>query len=245
MFSTHAIKQDFGRAASAYDAQAHLQRQVRGYCIALAESYWKKEAHILDAGCGTGALAQEINWHVTGIDLAFGMCVEADKNIVNADAASMPFADESFDGIFSSLMLQWANDPLAILREMRRVAKPQGRCVISTLTQGTLQELRDSFGTSHVSAFLPAPDLLDFAAHAGFKIGLSEQATITEYYPDAMRLMQSLKNIGAGNKQISRSKGLMTPQQLSRGARIYRQRFATAQGLPATWQVLYMVLGKS
>src|SRR5947207_1791594 len=163
MFDTAAIKRSFGRAASAYDAQAHLQRRVRQRCIALAKAHWPEEAHILDAGCGTGALVEDIRvggigWQVTGLDLAPGMCGEARKksNAVNADAESMPFGDASFDGIFSSLMLQWANHPLAVLHEMRRVTKPQARCVIATLAQGTLHELREAFAmldeSPHVSA---------------------------------------------------------------------------------------------
>src|SRR6185295_16090273 len=102
-------------------------------CIAMAKACWLRGAHILDAGCGTGALSSSL-WRVTGIDIAPGMCRLAHKKnnaVTNADVVSLPFADHSFDGVFSSLMLQWVSEPKRALAEMARVVKPGGRVVIS------------------------------------------------------------------------------------------------------------------
>lgn len=246
MFNVNAIKNAFGRAAAQYDAQAHLQKHVRTHAITLAP--WRRDAHILDVGCGTGALAEEAgSWRITGLDIAPGMCEEARKKCasVNADADAMPFADNHFDGVFSSLMLQWSNDPLATLREIARVLKPGGRAVISTLTQGTLKELERAFAAiddaPHVSNFLPAPELLLRAAHARFLVVEAQEKTLTEHYPDAMTLMRSLKSIGAANKHDDRRKGLTLPAHMEKLEAAYARE---SQGLPATWQLLYMVLEK-
>src|SRR5258706_11161355 len=155
MFDNDAIKQQFSRAAPDYDAHAELQQQIREHCIALGEACWEEGAHILDAGSGTGALQEDIaargiNWRVTGIDLALGMCAKArEKNetVVNGDAAAMPFADNCFDGVFSSLMLQWVDSPLIVFREMARVTRPGGRCILATFAQDTLGELREAFAS--------------------------------------------------------------------------------------------------
>ncbi len=250
-FNRKAIKESFGRAASAYDAEAHLQRWVRGRCIALAKQCWPKDAHILDAGSGTGVLAQEADWRIAGLDISFGMCEFArgkHDRVVNADAAAMPFADGAFDGVFSSLMLQWAGDPAAVWREMARVLKAQGRVVLSTLAAGTLHELRQAFSildaAPHVSHFLEAHEVLEGAATAGFSMVAAEQARVVEYYPDAVALMRALQSIGASHKQAGRRKGLMTLRQLASVERAYAKQFGNAQGLPATWQVLYLVVQK-
>jgi len=249
MFDTRAIKESFGRAAPDYDAEAHVQRQVRGHCLTLAGKYWPRGAHILDAGSGTGALSQETNWRVTGLDISFGMCAFAREKVVNADAASMPFSDARFDGVFSSLMLQWANDPQAVWREMARVLKPQGRVILSTLVAGTLHELREAFSsldaTPHVSHFLKVHDVLGCAAEAGLSMIAAEQVRIVEYYPDAIALMRSLQAIGASHKEAERRKGLMTLKQLARVEQAYEKRFGGAKGLPATWQVLCLVMQKA
>lgn len=256
MFDRDAIKAAFGKAATQYDAHAGLQKIVRAECVALAQACWGSDAAILDAGCGTGALAREaaelgLGWDITGLDLSPGMCREAHHSlprIVCAGAEALPFADASFDGVFSSLMLQWTGSPLAALREMARVTRPGGACVLATFTEGTLKELGDTLegmgGPPRISPFMDAMQLSAFAAHAGFMLLSVEEETITEHYSDALSLMRSLKAIGAANKRADRRKGLMTRRQLQSIEQQYRRRFADKKGLPATWQVMYMMLGK-
>lgn len=255
MFDTQAVKSAFGRAAHLYDTQAYLQRQVRARCIALARQHWGEGAQIIDLGCGTGALVQDIRaqrlrWRVTGLDLSYGMCAVARmrQSVANADAAAMPFADGSFDGVFSSLMLQWANAPRSIWREAARILKPGGQVVLSTLVDGTLQELQTAFSTlddaPHVSSFARTHDVLADAAAEGLSLVLAQQARIVEHYLDAVALMRALQAIGAANKENRRRKGLMTPKQLARVEREYDRCFRQAEGLPATWQALCLVLKK-
>jgi malonyl-CoA O-methyltransferase len=257
MFDTQALKKDFSDAAPLYDAAAYLQRQVRARCINIARSQWLASAHILDAGCGTGQLGADIrqqllDWRITGLDLAAGMCRVArdrEPDVVNANADAMPFADESFDGVFSSLMLQWAGEPLAVLREMARVTRRGGRIVVSTLTDGTLHELRTAFATLdeevRVSPFMNKLALRQLAWQSGCTLVMEEESVIVEHYPTALALMQSLKAIGATHKQQTRRKGLMTPHRLGRLERAYSRNFGMPAGLPATWRVYYMVLEKS
>jgi len=253
MFDASAIKASFGRAADDYDANAHLQRVVRQHCLQLVKPLLPKMSRVLDAGCGTGALFTEaagLGWRMFGFDLSGGMCTHAARKnhpVINADAAQMPIASESIDGIISSLMLQWANDPEAVLAEMQRVLTPGGYVMLSTLAEGTLIELKQSFAAidnaAHVSEFEPAHRLLALAENVGLSLVSARQTAIVEYYPDTVALMQALKSIGAGNKRTNRRRGLMTSRQFARLEQEY-QKFSTPQGLPATWQALYLVLRK-
>jgi malonyl-CoA O-methyltransferase len=251
MFDTKTVQQNFSRAAEQYDEHAQIQHAVREECVVLAQSFWPAGSSILDAGGGTGAMAKLApNWNITNLDLAFGMCQIASKHVptVNASAEAMPFADNSFDGVFSCLMLQWANDPLITLREIARVLKPQSRALIATFVDGTLDELRQSFtaldATPHVSAFIEPYQLSALSVHAGFMVLSAERETITAHYPDTLTLMRSIKSIGATNKDTTRSKGLMTPKKLKTLEHTYRKKFATQEGLPATWNVIYLLLEK-
>ena len=252
MFDVGAIKQNFGRAARSYDDNAQLQRHVRARCLALARQQWRPGAHILDNGCGTGALfAEAKDWLITSLDVSFGMCRLAAKQqpVINGNAEALPFADAMFDGIFSSLMLQWANDAKAAFCEMARVLKPGGHAVIATLADGTLHELREAFAAldayPHVSDFLAAHQVLAMAGDAEFSLVAAKQDVLVEHYPDTVELMRSLQAIGATNKQKNRKRGLMTPKQFTLLEQAYAQKFRDARGLPASWQVLTMVLRRN
>lgn len=227
-----------------------------GECVKLAKNFWQDGAVILDLGTGTGALAERakksgLKWDIYGLDLSFDMCNIArtqDIRAVTANADSIPFSEASFDGVFSSLMLQWANDPLAVFKEMLRIVKPGGKCVLSTFIYGTLEELRTAFSTldnnRHINDFGPPNYFSALAVHAGFRVLSSEETIVTEYYPDVMALMQGLKSIGASTKEGTIRKGMMTPRQLKALEQNYRSRFAHVDGLPATWQVMVLLLEK-
>lgn len=104
---------------------------------------------VLDLGIGTGA---SLNYypqrgHIWGIDLSDGMLREARKKIENrgldhvslfqADALSLPFADNTFDQIFISHVISVVSDPYRMMREAQRVAKPDARIVIVNHFQST------------------------------------------------------------------------------------------------------------
>jgi SAM-dependent methyltransferase len=86
---------------------------------------------LLDLGCGPGSItvglaAAVAPGPVTGIDLDPSLPDGAAPGItlVTGDATALPFPDASFDAIFASALLQHLPDPLAVLREARRVARP-------------------------------------------------------------------------------------------------------------------------
>jgi trans-aconitate 2-methyltransferase len=73
---------------------------------------------ILDLGCGTGQLTQQIaatGAEVIGIDYATSMIEQAQKNYPNlkftvADARNIEFS-QAFDAVFSNAVLHWIQQP--------------------------------------------------------------------------------------------------------------------------------------
>jgi len=86
-------------------------------------------ARTLDVACGTGFLTRHLRGEITGVDQSASMLELAQARVpagrfIQADALELPFADQSFDRLFTSFLyghLEEA-DRLAFLREARRVA---------------------------------------------------------------------------------------------------------------------------
>lgn len=96
---------------------------------------------LLDIGCGPGAITLDLAQvvapgEVVGIDLAPEQIERAqalahERKITNVrfeqgDAYTLPFPDASFDAVFAHTVLMHLRDPLAALREFRRVLLPGG-----------------------------------------------------------------------------------------------------------------------
>ena len=106
---------------------------------------------------------------------------------------------------------------------------------VSSLGPATLKELRESFTAAdrypHVSEFI-APTAFD------------RREMVTEYYPDLYALMGHLKSIGARNKLTGRRRSMMTRAQMHKVEQRYRERFATQEGLPVSWEIFYSVTSR-
>lgn len=109
-----------------------------------------------DVGCGTGALTELIMQScepasVVGVDRAAAFIALARRRVVDAraafevgDATSLPWADASVDATVSGLVLNFVSDGAAMVREMRRVARPGG-CVAAYVWDyaGGMQMMRN------------------------------------------------------------------------------------------------------
>lgn len=96
---------------------------------------------LLDVGCGPGTVTVDLAERLTqgsvvGVDASDDVLESArgladahgttNISFEHANAYELPFADSSFDVVFAHQLLQHLSDPVAALREMKRVAKPGG-----------------------------------------------------------------------------------------------------------------------
>jgi ubiquinone/menaquinone biosynthesis C-methylase UbiE len=96
---------------------------------------------VLEVAAGTGRNLEFYppGCHVTAVDLSQGMLDIARRRANELgravdfqlmDGAALDFPDARFDTVTSSLSTCTFPDPLAVLREMRRVCKPDGRILL-------------------------------------------------------------------------------------------------------------------
>lgn len=96
---------------------------------------------VLDVGCGTGfateGLAEHSN-HVYGIDQSSHQLAHAFEKFGRrgpvrfalADAERLPFAEDTFDIVWSSGSIEYWPEPVSTLAELRRVGKPGGQVLV-------------------------------------------------------------------------------------------------------------------
>lgn len=214
-----AIKAAFGRAAITYDNSAAFQRRVGDELLGLNTEWAGKT--VLDLGCGTGYFTKkliELDANVVALDLSEQMLDQAKQRCgdnaeyVSGDAERLPFEDNCFDIAFSSLALQWCQDLSVPLRELKRVVKPGGKILFSTLIDGSLHELKHAWQHvdlhQHVNEFLTLNQVNLALAQAGVHTFTLECKPLVERYPSAMALMRDLKGIGATHLSEGRNAGL-------------------------------------
>jgi SAM-dependent methyltransferase len=116
------------------------------------------DADVLAVGCGPADLWVETcdrlpsDWTVTLTDFSGGMVEEARENLADcdrefsfrvADAADLPFADDSFDAATANHMLYHVPDPGEAIAELRRVLHPDGTLYATTNGRGHMVEIHD------------------------------------------------------------------------------------------------------
>lgn len=101
------------------------------------------DERILDVGCGTGIFTSDVlscGAKITGVDISYPMLVQAEKKTSRhlfqglvGDMTALPFADESFDKVYSMTALEFVKEASTAIEELHRVVRPGGAVVVTTL----------------------------------------------------------------------------------------------------------------
>lgn len=165
--------------ARLYDSAAHF---VTDYGAALIDILDPKPGErILDVGCGTGHLTNEIRQReakVVGLDSSPNMIQTAreaypELHFVQADASAFTFK-EPFDAVFSNAALHWVTDAENAVACMSQALRPGGRFVIEMGGKGNIQAL--------ISALFEALKQFDChdASHRWFFPSIGEYTSMLE-----------------------------------------------------------------
>ncbi|XP_075867034.1 arginine-hydroxylase NDUFAF5, mitochondrial isoform X2 [Microcebus murinus] len=166
----------------------------------------------LDLGCGRGYIAQHLNKETVGKFFQTDIAENALKNSLKteiptvsvlADEEFLPFQENTFDLVVSSLSLHWVNDLPRALEQIHYVLKPDGVFIGAMFGGDTLYELRCSLQLAetereggfspHVSPFTAINDLGHLLGRAGFNTLTVDTDEIQVNYPGMFELMEDLQ----------------------------------------------------
>ena len=142
----------------------------------------------LDVGCATGflldAVQKQTGWEVYGVELVekavkFANSTLQLNNVLNLDLESAKYPTAYFDVVHISEVLEHVPDPVALLRECRRILKPDGIFFLSLpngtadrqgmIDYWTLYRKPPGHASGHIF-FFSAQGLISLLSSNGFKL---------------------------------------------------------------------------
>jgi len=234
----------FTRAAKTYAGASRLEAEVASRMLERLDLVRLTPRRILDAGSGPPQrlFAKRCpGAEVIALDFSLAMLRSGRKRLfernrpkpVCGDLARLPLADASVDLAWSNMALHWMAEPLAALRELHRVLKPEGLLMLSTLGPDTLKELRAAAGDARVHGFLDMHDLGDMLVACGFSAPVMDMEILQFAYRNADQLLADLRSSGQTSARRDRPRGLA-------GRRFAERLRAALGGAPRmTFEVVY------
>lgn len=185
-------------------AAEHYDRFMGRYSVPLAPVFADFAGvaagqRVLDVGCGPGALTTELVRRsgpdsVSALDPSERFVTAArDRHpgieVHQASAEELPFGDGLFDAALAQLVVHFMTDPVAGLREMARVVKPDGTVAACVWDHGG--------GGGPLSLFWDAARRLDPNVHDESLLAGAGQGALTELFGRA-----DLQNIEEGDISV-------------------------------------------
>ena len=251
------IARRFDRQAEVYESVTPVQSMMADHLMTLISKTYPntdEPLSLLDLGCGPGRVARRFaqaypQSEITGIDVAQGM-IEKARDIVPTglfvvgDAEEyLDHCDETFDVIASNAALQWFEHPIETLRRCLAQLKPGGLLAIATFGDGTFRELRESFDAAYCELKRePAEHVhhmptVDYWRSAMPEL-VVEDTVHTLTFSTVREFLRSVQRAGATHSPSDQS--TLTRSLYRAMADHYRQQFAVAGGVTASYHVLYL-----
>jgi malonyl-CoA O-methyltransferase len=194
-----------------YAKAAALANAVGEEMLARLEWMALQPSVIVDVGCGVGfctALLQQrySAAKIIALDVAHPMLKYSQQQAkkdggkislnVCADTMKLPFADGTVDFVFANLILPWLHNVDDVVREWRRVLRPNGLLMFTSLGPDTLQTWRAVLGDFTIPHFIDMHEIGDALTRAKFADPVMDVEFYTLNYSDRQKLFAELQASG-------------------------------------------------
>ncbi|KAJ3274429.1 hypothetical protein HDV01_003033 [Terramyces sp. JEL0728] len=213
---------------------------------------------VLDFGCGAGHLIKYLDTDMVQEKLIqYDSCellmnrdstkypVETDK--VVGDLEQLPFENNTFDAVVSSMALHWVNDLPGTLVQINNSLKPDGVFIGAMLGGDTLYELSlqlaetERYGgiSPHISPMVQHQDIGSLLSRSGFELTTVDVDEITIKYPSMFELLTDLQAMGESNAMNLIN--YTSKDVFMAASAIYDSVYGEQGHVPATFQIIYMI----
>jgi len=250
------LRRRLEHAAGRFDDAAVLHREVGRRLVERLDYIRLQPAAMLDLGCASGLNTQALrkrypraDYHA--MDLAAPLVAQARQRAgrwrrppgVCAELDRLPFRNDSFDLVVSSLALHRVPDLAPTARELQRVLRPDGVLLFATFGPDTLDELRSAWQAAdsqpHVHGFVDMHDIGDALVNARLADPVMDTEHFTLTYTDVAALVRDLDALGLRNALTARQRGLTSRARWQAMESAYQARADADGRLPATWEIAY------
>ena len=148
-----------------YNSSGFLIRSIEQKRLAIIEEMMaaRRGDRILEVGCGGGHVLQRFpQAKLTGVDVSGEMLAKAEHNLagydyqlLKGDIADLGLADESFDGIVCTEVLEHVLEPERILEQMRRVARRGARIVVTFPNDELINRVKAAIRATRLTSLPP------------------------------------------------------------------------------------------
>lgn len=256
------VARQFDRRAERLAAHDALLREVARRLVSRFEYIRLAPRRVLDIGCGLGRSRAELlkafpeaEW--TGVELSPAMAREGrraqrghalarlwrrEPQWLVADAARLPFADETADLVYSNLMLHWHPAPEQVFPEWKRVLRTDGLVMFASFGPDTLRELRSAVAEALPNArpvpFVDMHDLGDMMVASGLATPVMDVEHLTLTFRSPQELLREVRALGA-NPRDDRWPALPSGRCARRLLDALAARRTADGRIPLTFEIAY------
>lgn len=244
------VARQFARSTRTYNAAAVVQRETAEHLIGMIHraAGAVEPRNVLELGCGTGLLTALLVREFPIQHLVLNDLLQNAATLARRDARGRPairvelrLGDMEYielpmnqDLVASNAVLQWAEDPIAMLHRMQSAVKPHGLLALATFGPENLWETRELTGCC-----LHYPPLRTIQRELALESEIleSREQRRTIYFESAFAVLQHLKRTGVNSLARER----WSPRAVKAFCNLYEFHFQREGQVPLTYHPMLVV----
>ncbi len=246
------VERSFSRSFQSYHAAASQQQRIAQNLVHSMSGLGAPDtfANAFEIGCGTGHLTHALSKRFGISKLTVNDLMDEARHTAGEVSASFVHGDArkvewplSPDLIASASVIQWMEDPMALLRRAALALAPGGWVAVSGFGPDQYRELVQLGSTARAPGLCSARMLataLEAALPGGFDIIKADENRNSLWFETPRHVLRHLRETGVNGK----ASAIWTRARLSQFSADYLAEFGTKNGVSLTYHPVWIVARK-